>query len=76
MTVIQLEIDEKLIHEVGMKTVKDFMESQLSVLKLKYLGGKISETIKIGDFDHEKEVEEARTEAWEEYKEKHIKDVV
>lgn len=76
MTVIQLEIDEKLIHEVGMKTVKDFMESQLSVLRLKYLGQKISETIKFGDFDHEKEVEEARTEAWEEYKEKHTKDLV
>jgi len=76
MTVIQLEIDEKLIHEVGIKTIRDFMESQLSVLRLKYLGEKISDTITKASFDHEKEVDEARREAWEEYKENRLKDTL
>ena len=73
MAVIQLEIDEGLIQAVGMQAVKKSIERQLALLKLEYLGGKISEAIRQSGFDHEKEVEEAREEAWQEYKEKHLK---
>ncbi len=76
MIVIQLEVDEKLIQEIGVKSIKDFMESQLSLLKLRYLGDKVTEAILESGADHNKEVEEARKEAWEEYKEKHLKDIL
>jgi hypothetical protein len=35
-------------------TEKDFVESQLTLLRLKYLGEKISRGIEEADFDHEK----------------------
>lgn len=73
MTTIQLEIDEKLLHEVGKQNVKEFLESQLSVLRLKYLGNLISDKIKHSNFVHEVELEKARLEAWNEYKEKYIR---
>ena len=69
MAVVQLEIEDQLIQKVGAKTIKDFMEYQLSLLRLKYLGEKISEGIRQSGIDHHKEVEEARQEAWQEYKE-------
>ncbi len=42
MPVIQLEIDDMLVEKNGTKTVKDFMERQLSLLKLRYLAEKIT----------------------------------
>ena len=76
MPVIQLEIDDMLVEKIGTKTVNDFMESQLSLLKLRYLGEKITEAIQKSGIDHKKELEEARKGAWQEYKEKHLKDIV
>ena len=75
MPVIQLEIDDMLVEKIGTKTVKDFMESQLSLLKLRYLGEKITEAIQKSGIEHKKELEEARKEAWLEYKDKHLKDI-
>jgi hypothetical protein len=76
MPIIQLEIDDQLVQEVGVKTVKEFIENQLSLLRLKYLGKKITEAIQESEINHRKEVEEARKEAWQEYKERYLKDIV
>jgi hypothetical protein len=76
MSVIQLEIDETLIQAVGLQTVKTFMERQLSLLKVKYLGEKISAAIHQAGIDHPQEVEAARQEAWQEYKATYLKDIV
>ena len=54
------------IHEVGKQNVKEFLESHLSVFRLKYLGNIISDKIKNSNFEHEVELEEARLEAWNE----------
>jgi hypothetical protein len=75
MAVIQLDVDEKLIQAIGAQTVKDFVERQLSLLRLEYLGEKIATAIQRSDMDHEVEVEAARKEAWEEYGAKFLKDV-
>ena len=72
MNVIQLEIEDTLIQAVGTKSIQAFMERQLNVLKLQYLGKRFSEAIQESDIDHSKEVEEARQEAWQEYKSKYI----
>jgi hypothetical protein len=76
MSVIHLEIEDTLIQEIGAKTVKAFMERQLSLLRLQYLGDHIAKEIQQSGFNHQQEVNEARQEAWEEYKEKHLQDVL
>lgn len=76
MTIIKVEVDDQLIKEVGVKTINDFMKSQLDCLKLKYLGERIKDVIQESGIDHNKEVEEARNEAWQEYKQSHLKDAL
>ncbi len=72
MSVIQLDIDETLIKTIGVQAIKEFIERQLSLLRVQYSGEKISQDIKEAGFDHDKEVEEARQEAWQEYKSKYL----
>ena len=76
MSVIQVEIEETLIQEIGAKTVKAFVERQLSLLRIQYLGEKIAKEIQQSGIDHQKEVGEARQEAWQEYKAKYLQDIV
>ena len=76
MTVVQLEIEDQLIQKIGTKTIKEFMELQLSLLKLRFMGEKISEGIQQSGIDHHKEVKEARQEAWQEYKAKYLQGIL
>ena len=72
MSMVQIDIDDALIETMGIQAVRSFMEQQLSMLRVRYLGEKIKEHIERAGFDHEKEVENARREAWLEYKSKHL----
>lgn len=74
MSVIQLEIEEPLVHEMGIQAIREFMERQLTYLRLQYLGAKMSTAIHNARFDHAKEVAEARQEAWQEYKQAHLQE--
>ena len=73
MSIIQLEIDEGLVQSVGLQSVKEFMERQLNLLRVRYLGEKIAVAIRESGMNHQREVEEARQEAWAEYKAKYLK---
>jgi len=75
MSVIKLEVDDNLIKAVGQQTVKAFMKRQLSLLRVQYLGEKIAVAIHHSGIDHKKEVEEARQEAWQEYRAKRSTDI-
>ena len=72
MSIVKFNIDDILVKTVGLKAIEKFIEQQLSYLRLQYLGEKISSIIKEEGFDHSKEVEEARQEAWLEYKSKYL----
>lgn len=74
MAVIQVEIDDALAQAMGMRAVEDFIERQLSLLRLRHLGERISDAIRESGIDHDAEVDAARQEAWREYKEKHLRD--
>lgn len=76
MSTIQLEIEDTLIKAVGVDTIKDMLEWQISRLKVKYLGDKISAEIDQAGIDPAHEIEEARKEAWEEYKATHLKNIL
>lgn len=45
MSLIQLEIDDTLIQTIGLQAVKTFMERQLTLLRVQYLGEKIAVAI-------------------------------
>ena len=53
----------------------DSVERQLSLLRVRYLGEQITQAIEQAGFNHEKEVEEARQEAWQEYKTTHLPNI-
>lgn len=72
MSVIQLDIDDALVQTIGLQAIQAFMERQLSFLRVQYLGDRIGQAIQQSGFEHAKEVEEARQEAWEEYKAKYM----
>ncbi len=72
MSVIQLDIDDRLVQTMGLQAIQAFMERQLSLLRVQYLGEKIAKAVQEAGFDHPKEIEEARQEAWEEYKAKYL----
>jgi hypothetical protein len=57
---------------MGLQHIKNFLSRQLAFLKVTYLGEKISQVIQHSEIDHDKEVEEARPEAWQEYKTKNL----
>jgi hypothetical protein len=56
MSVIQLEIDDTFIQQVGAKTVEAFMERQLSLLRLQYQGEHIAHEIQQSGIDHQHKV--------------------
>ena len=72
MSVIQLDIDDTLARAMGLQAIQAFMQRQLSLLRVQYLGDKIAQAIHQAGFEHAKEVEEIRQEAWEEYKTKYM----
>ncbi len=76
MSVIQLEIEEPLVHEMGMSAIRQFMERQLAFLRLQYLGRKVSTAIQDAGIDHDREVAAARQEAWLEYKKTHLQEAL
>ncbi|HEX9732187.1 MAG TPA: hypothetical protein VGG06_09405 [Thermoanaerobaculia bacterium] len=73
MAVIQLEVDETLMKSIGAEAVKAFVERQLSLLRLRYLGEKVAQAIHEADFDHDAAVKESREEAWRENKAKFLR---
>ena len=70
MTVLEFEIEDQLVQNMGLHMIKNFLSRQIAFLKVTYLGEKISQVIEHSGIDHDKEVEEARQEAWQEYKTK------
>ena len=72
MRTIQFKVDETLVQAMGIEAIHGFVERQLELLHTRYLGEEIARTIEEADFNHEKEVETARREAWQEYKSKYL----
>ncbi len=76
MSVIQFDIDDALIQSIGTSAMKAFIERQVAVLQLQYQGEHIAQTLRESGIDHGREVNEARQEAWDEYKAGHLQDVL
>jgi len=72
MPVLEFEIEDQLVQNMGLQHIKNFLNRQITFLKVTYLGEKIAQVIQSSGIDHAKEVEEARQEAWQEYKTKNL----
>ncbi|ETR68492.1 MAG: hypothetical protein OMM_10476 [Candidatus Magnetoglobus multicellularis str. Araruama] len=72
MSVIEFNIDDGYIQNIGIQAIQEFMERQLSLLNTQKISGKIIHAIQESGFDHRKELEESRSEAWSEYKSKYL----
>lgn len=75
MDTMQFKVNEMLVQAMGTEAIQDFVERQLELLHIRYLGETITRAIEESGFDHEKEVETARREAWQEYKSKHLSQI-
>ena len=71
-SVIEFNIDDAYIQNIGIQTIKEFMERQLSLLNTQKIAERIIHAIQESGIDHRKELEESRSEAWSEYKAKYL----
>ncbi len=69
MTEITLNVKDEVIKEYGMLFIKDFFEKQLENLSLLRQMDRIKTHILSSNMDYEKELENVRQKAWDEYKE-------
>ncbi len=68
MTEITLKLRDELIKEYGEVYIKDFFEKQIENLSFMRTMSRIEERIKESGMDHDKELENVRQKAWDEYK--------
>ncbi|RLD57893.1 MAG: hypothetical protein DRJ05_08960, partial [Bacteroidetes bacterium] len=65
---LQLHISNELVTMYGYSALKKHMQKRLELLKMQLLAEKLGAGIKSSGMDWEKEMENARLEAWSEYK--------
>ena len=74
MKTLQLNIQDDLVQHFGMKSLKTFLESELAFQRFKMMEAEIQSAMqKAKGVDWKKEFENARQEAFREYKEKRLK---
>lgn len=69
MTEITLKLEDDVIKDYGELYIKNFVEKQMEYLSLLRQMDKIEEQINISKMDYDKELENIRQKAWEDYKE-------
>jgi len=68
MTEITVKLKDELIKEYGKLFIQNFVEKQLEHLELFREMDEIEQEIKDSNMDYEKELENIREKAWQEYK--------
>jgi hypothetical protein len=69
MTEITLKLEDDVIKDYGELYIKNFVEKQMEYLSLLRQMDKIEEQINISKADYDKELENIRQKAWQDYKE-------
>jgi hypothetical protein len=69
MTEITLKLEDDVIKDYGELYIKNFVEKQMEYLSLLRQMDKIEEQINISKMDYDKELENIRQKAWQDYKE-------
>ena len=69
MTEITLKLEDDVIKDYGELYIKNFVEKQMEYLSLLRQMDKIEAQINISKMDYDKELENIRQKAWQDYKE-------
>ena len=76
MITIQLEVSEELAEKVGIETLIQGFKKDLELENLKLLAHKIQAGIQAADLDNDILVKNARSKTWQNFKQKHLKDLL
>ncbi|MGE5343212.1 MAG: hypothetical protein ACM3SY_17205 [Candidatus Omnitrophota bacterium] len=68
MTEITLNLKDDIVKKYGEIFLKKFLEKQMEYLGLSHLMDRIEEQIQDSRMDYDKELEQVRESAWQEYK--------
>jgi hypothetical protein len=68
MTEITVKLNDELIKDYGTLFIQNFVEKQIEYLALLREMDKIEQQIKDSKMDYERELENVREKAWQEYK--------
>lgn len=76
MLTIQLEVSEELAEKVGLETLIEQFKQDLELEKLRLLAQKIQKGLLDAGVDNEHLVKKARHKAWQNFKQKNLKDIL
>ena len=69
-TTMQLDISEDLVQLMGMSALQTYMQKRLELLKIQLHADKLGLAILQSGMNWEQEMENARQQAWNEYKQR------
>lgn len=72
MTTIQLEVNDEVVKKYGIETLVQRLQQQLELERLKILAEEIQDAIQTAGLNNDELFEEAREQAWKEYKQKYL----
>jgi hypothetical protein len=70
MTTIQIEIKDSLAQSLGLKAIQEHFRRELELLEIELLAQKLNKSITTSGIEWDTELENARSEAYAEYKNK------
>ena len=76
MITIQLEVSEELAEKVGIETLIQGFKKDLELENLRLLAHKIQAGIQTAGLDNDILVKNARSKTWQNFKQKHLKDLL
>ena len=73
---INIDVEDSVIENAGEDYLKDYIQEQVKAYRAQVLGKEIRQAIDDSGVDIDKEFKEAKKEAWKEYKNEHLKDIL
>lgn len=73
---VQVEVTDDVLRRLGKEAVEEYLRKQVQLLKLRAIGEEIRKSLDESRFDMEQEFQQAKTEAWNEYKSQRLKDIL
>ena len=73
---INIDVEDSVIENAGEDYLKGYIQEQVKAYRAQVLGKEIRQAIDESGVDIDKEFKEAKKEAWKEYKNEHLKDIL
>ena len=73
---IQLQVDDYLVKKIGIPIIIERFQRLMEVERIKLLAEELNEELIKSGIDNDKLLKEARSEAWKEYKQTFLKNIL